>query len=380
MRLRAAFLVASIAVLAPAAAHAYPQWQFSSGVARCNVCHFSPGGGGLVTGYARDAVGSELSTFEGEGEFLHGMVKLPSRLALGGDFRGALASQDENELTGSRTAIFPMQADLSGRVAIIGGLSFTGIAGVRGQQRPSEGFTPFQNYQPVHASRFVSREHYFTWQPDSTGYYARVGRFFAPFGLRLAEHVSYVRRDLGFDTLEESYNLSAGYVTTPWELHVTAFAPDFLRHMGSTESGLAAYYEHRLFDENGALGAQTRLTFGDGVTRLTTGGVAKVYSSLLRTLFLAEGNLVHLALDGGVSRNQFVGTGGVSVLPVRGLMLTLLAERSQEDLNVRAAGWSAGSATLNWFPYPHVELQVMGRLQFTEETTRTFFAQLHYFL
>jgi hypothetical protein len=380
MRLRAAFLVASIAVLAPAAAHAYPQWQFSSGVARCNVCHFSPGGGGLVTGYARDAVGSELSTFEGEGEFLHGIVKLPPRLALGGDFRGALASQDENELTGSRTAIFPMQADLSGRLVIVSGLSFTGIVGVRGQQRDSEGFTPFQNYQPIRASRFVSREHFFTWQPEATGYYVRTGRFFAPFGLRLAEHVSYVRRDLGFDTLQESYNFSVGYVTTPWELHVTGFAPDFLRHMGSNESGATAYFEHRLLDDNAGLAAQARIAIHDGVTRSTGGGVAKIYSSFLRTLFLAEGDLVHVALDGGLERNQFVGLGGFSVLPVRGFMLTALAERSQEDLKVRSGGWTAGTLLLNWFPYPHLELQVMGRLQYTEETTRTFFAQLHYFL
>jgi hypothetical protein len=385
MRIRpahASFLAAVVLVLIPAAAQAYPQWQFSSGVARCNVCHFSPGGGGLVTGYARDAIGSELSTIEGEGAFLHGVVKLPSRLVLGGDFRGALASQDENELTGSRTAIFPMQADVAGRLTIVNGFSFTAIGGVRGQRRASEGFTPFQNYQPIDDSRFVSREHFFTWQPDPTGYYVRVGRFFAPYGLRMAEHLTYVRRDLGFNTLEESYNVSAGYVTTPWELHVTGFAPDFLRHMGSNESGVTAYYEHRVLEDNAGLAAQGRIAVRDGITRYIGGGVAKLYSPLMRTLFFAEGNFVHWQLDGGLGRNQFVGTGGVTVLPLRGFMVTLLGERNQEDLQVGSAAWTAGTALLNWFPYPHVEVQVMGRLEFpgTTETTKTFLAQIHYFL
>ena len=49
------------------------------------------------------------------------------------------------------------------------------------------------------------------WQPEALGPYVRMGRFFAPYGLRFAEHVLYVRRDLGFDQLRETYNLSAGY-------------------------------------------------------------------------------------------------------------------------------------------------------------------------
>ena len=38
------------------------------------------------------------------------------------------------------------------------------------------------------AGRFISREHYLMYRPEAMGIYARVGRFFAPFGLRLAEH------------------------------------------------------------------------------------------------------------------------------------------------------------------------------------------------
>src|SRR4051794_10521879 len=53
-------------------AHAFPQWQFSTGSARCDQCHFSPSGGGILTGYGQDAAGEDLSTFGGNGAFLHG--------------------------------------------------------------------------------------------------------------------------------------------------------------------------------------------------------------------------------------------------------------------------------------------------------------------
>ncbi len=58
--------------------------------------------------------------------------------------------------------------------------------------------------QPAGGSRFISREHYLMWRPAALGPYVRAGRFFAPFGLRLAEHYAYVRRDLGYNLLEES--------------------------------------------------------------------------------------------------------------------------------------------------------------------------------
>src|SRR4051812_38585840 len=103
--------------LAPRAAQAYPQWQFSSGTSRCNQCHFAPAGGGLITNYARDAVGEDLSSFQGNGGFLHGAVELPSWLALGADLRGAILRQDNGSPEGAQTAIFPMQADAYARAA-----------------------------------------------------------------------------------------------------------------------------------------------------------------------------------------------------------------------------------------------------------------------
>ena len=49
------------------------------------------------------------------------------------------------------------------------------------------------------------------WRPSATGPYLRIGKFFAPFGLRFVEHIFFVQRyDLGFDIYNETYNLSGG--------------------------------------------------------------------------------------------------------------------------------------------------------------------------
>jgi hypothetical protein len=364
-------------------AAAYPQWQLTTGSVRCNECHYAPGGGGLITSYGRDAVGDQLSTFEGDGNLLHGRVTPPRWLAVGADLRYAFVANGVQDSNGAMVATFPMQADATARVAIPRGFSVLATVGVRGITRDPDVDVTGQEFQPLSASRFVSREHYVMWQPEVQGHYVRLGRFYAPYGLRFLEHVLYVRRDLGFDHLRETYNLSAGYVYQKWELHVTAFAPDFVRHMGSEEKGLAGYYERRLLDDKLALAGQARLADAPGGTRLIWGGLGKFNLEPLRTLFLAELDAVHLWFDasGVGARTQLVGIAGLAVLPVRGVIATLLAERNQIDVSVRGAAWTATTALVNWFPYPHVELQVMGRLQFPAggDIAKTLFTQLHYF-
>jgi hypothetical protein len=362
------------------AAQAYPQWQFAAGASRCDQCHFAPAGGGLVNGFGRDAAGEELATFGGDGAFLHGFAKLPAWVALGADLRGALAAQDVDDLNGTNVAVFPMQADAEGRFAY-GLFSFYGVAGLRGQVRSSSDVVPLQNYQPVSASRFVSREHYVMLRASALGGYVRAGRFFAPFGLRMAEHVLYVRRDLGLGTLEESYNLSSGYVAERWELHATAFAPDFLRHMGSREGGVTAYAERR-FADVAAAAVQARLAVGPGMTRTIAGAVGKYWLEPLRTLFLAEADFVRRDIATVAPSYQLVGVGGLSVLPVKGVMVTLLQEHEQVDLAVRGSTYDASTALVSWFPYAHCELQAMARLQLPAggQSAQTFFLQLHYFL
>ena len=364
-------------------ARAYPQWQLSTGAARCNQCHFAPSGGGLINSYGRDAVGEQLSTFGGNGAFLHGAMTLPAWLALGGDLRGAFVANDVQDPGGAQVAVFPMQADVSARIALPAGFSVEAVGGLRGQVRSEDQLVPLQNYQPVSTSQLVSREHYVMWEPEAIGPYVRVGRFFAPYGLRMAEHILYINRDLGFDELEETYNVSAGVIYPTAELHLTLFAPDFVRHIGSDEKGLAAYMETRLREDTVALGFQSRLAVDPGITKLMTGALGKVYLEQLRTLFVGEVDVVNKVFTdiGDPVRTQIVGAAGFTVFPLPGLMATLLGERNQIDVSFPDA-WTAATLLVNWFPYAHFEAQLMGRLQFPSggDAAKTLFFQIHYFL
>jgi hypothetical protein len=386
VRRLAAFFVAAIGLVlcAESVAHAYPQWQLSTGAARCNECHYAAAGGGLMTSYGRDAIGSELSTFGGDGNFLHGKVTPPSWLAVGGDFRGAYVANGVQDVDGTTYGPFPLQADAYARAALPKGISLSATFGLRGQARNPDETVPPQEDQSGLGSRFISREHFVSWQPQTVGPYVRLGRFYAPYGLRFPEHLFYIRRDLGFDLLKETYNLSGGYTFPAWELHLTAFAPDFIRHMGSDEKGFAAYYERRFLNDTLAAALQARLADGPGIARFIWGGLAKYYFEPLRTLAMLEIDTVHQVFEaaGVGSRTQMVGLGGFAVLPYRGVMITALVERNQVDVGVRDAAWTATDLLLNWFPYPHVEMQLMGRLQFPAgtDTAKTLFFQLHYFL
>ena len=277
-----------------------------------------------------------------------------------------------------------MQADVEARLALPGtGLSLSGTIGLRGQVRDPNALVPIQNYQPVSTSQLISREHYLMYQPEAIGPYVRLGRFFAPFGLRFAEHTLYIRRDLGFDQLRETYNLSVGVVRPAWELHVTIFAPDFVRHIGSDESGAAAYYERRFADGTAAFALQGRVAAAPGVTRFIGGVVGKKWIEPLRTLLFAEVDGVNLLFDDDAvgSRRQVVAAAGFTVLPIPSVMATLMGEHNQIDVALPDA-WTAVDALVNWFPYAHFELQAVGRLQHPTggETARTFFFQLHYYL
>jgi hypothetical protein len=388
-RLLALGLLALVVTLAASReAQAYPQFQFSSGTNRCGQCHQSPGGGGLLTSWGRDESGDTIS-LGGDGAFLHGLVPLPSSLALGGDLRFAVVNNDVGSPDGSETAAFPMQGDLYARVAFGEAWSLNVIGGARGIVRQDDS-SPI-GYLGTTLNRFMSREHYLMWRPSATGPYARVGRFFAPYGLRFAEHIYFVRRATGFNLYQETYNASGGMVEDEWEAHATLFAPvpnglpDALRAIGPAQFGLAGYAEMR-FAKISALAAQFRLATSSAESAYQGGLVGKLWLEKGKLLLLGEGNFIHKSFDGGTGQNQFVSYTGVNLFPIRGLMAGVAYERFQEDLRVKATGRNAYDFQLNFFPWAHCELVFLARYQLTGAgavdggTARLAMLQLHYYL
>jgi len=384
-------LVAFVAVLLAGErqAAAYPQFQFSSGTNRCSQCHYNPAGGGLLTSWGRDESGDTIS-LGGDGAFLHGLVPMPSWLALGGDFRFAVINNQVGSPDGSETAAFPMQADLYARVALGEAWSINVIGGARGIVRPDDPSLPGRLGTTI--DRFMSREHYIMWRPSATGPYARVGRFFAPYGLRFAEHVYYVRRYTGFNLYEETYNASGGFVADDWEAHGTLFAPvptglpDALRAIGPSMYGAAGYGELRL-SKMAAIAAQFRAGIASQEAQYQGGVVGKLWVEKGKLLFLGEADLIRKTFNGtSHGDTQLVSYTGVNLFPVRSLMLGIAYERFQEDINISYTGRNAYDFQLNFFPWAHCEVVLLGRWQITGGgasdggTAQLLMLQLHYYL
>jgi hypothetical protein len=390
--LATAVLFLGMAFLARPAA-AYPQFQFSSGTNRCGQCHYSPSGGGLLTSWGRDESADTIS-LGGDGAFLHGLVTPPSWLGIGGDFRFALLANDVGSPAGTEYAAFPMQADLYLRAAIWDDISLNATVGVRGIERPNDGSVGGRIDSA--AGDIMSREHYVMWRPSATGPYARVGRFFAPYGLRFVEHIYYVRRYTGFNLYEETYNASGGYVADDWEAHATFFAPtpktdtiEFLRGVGYSEWGFAGYGELRLAKMS-ALAAQVRIAVSpnDNEGRYQGGGIGKLWIEKAKIMFLGEADLIHQTFTGKAdySQNQFVSYLGLHFFPVRGLMGAVAYERFQENLAVSTTGRNAFDLQFNFFPWAHCEVVLLGRYQVTGSgavdgaSASLGMLQLHYYL
>jgi hypothetical protein len=381
-------LTIAIVLLAGARqAAAYPQFQFSSGTNRCSQCHFSPAGGGLITSWGRDESGDTISR-GGDGAFLHGLVSPPSWLAIGGDFRYAALQNDVGSPDGPDHAFFPMQGDLYVRTAFGESWSLNITGGARGVVRPEDG-SPVGRLTSA-TNRLVSREHFLMWRPSATGPYARVGRFFAPYGLRFAEHTTYVRRYNGFNLYEETYNASGGYVADEWEVHATAFAPvppglpDPLLSVAPPAYGAAAYGELRLAKMS-AIGAQMRLAFGTLVNTFQGGVVGKLWIEKAKTLFLGQTDLIRQQFT-SYGQTQSVSYLGVSFFPTRGLMGGLAYERFQENLGISGTARNAYDFQINFFPWAHIEVLVLGRYQVVGSgasdggSASLGMLQLHYYL
>jgi hypothetical protein len=357
-------------VCSASAAHAYPQFQLSTGATRCNVCHVSPAGGGILTSYGREEAADTISA-GGDGRFLHGLWTPPKWLSLGGDFRVAGIVNDVGATEGVEMTAFPMQMDLYGSVRA-GAFSATFTLGLRGSTR--------YTYQRP-ASIVVSDEHYLMWRPQPAGPYLRAGRFLVPFGLRVAEHPFYIRRYLGQNTLEEPYAISGGLVYDGWEAHLSFFTPTPLYPVGFRGTGSAVYVEKR-FGQKAAAAAQMRVAVGADDTRLTFGGVGKYWIEEGKLLLLSELDVVRQIFDDlDADRTQLAAHLGATWMFRRGFMLSAVVEAYLEDVAVEGTDRKAVSLELQWFPTAHLELLLLGRSQVIGgDPANLLMLQVHYYL
>lgn len=188
-------------------AFSYPE-MLRHNYTSCTACHVSPNGGGMLTPYGHTLSSELLSSFGSEKQagFMHGFVKHPEWMGIGGDVRWAETYLNSSTLEKYRF-IF-MQADVE--------------PGFFYKQFSLVGTLGYQNKDSLHytGSSFISRRHYLMWQPDEHTA-VRAGRFYPAYGINVADHMVATRRSLGWDEGEETYNLEASYSHERFEVFLT---------------------------------------------------------------------------------------------------------------------------------------------------------------
>lgn len=203
-------------------AYSFPE-MVRHGYFSCTACHFSPTGGGTLTPYGR-VLSSELMTTWGNeksAEFLHGAVKTPEWLHMGGDVRSL--QYYVNNASIEKADFFLMQADLQ-PVLQFGKWVFSAALGIVKQPRD------------IDNNKFMSRSYYALYQiRDELS--VRLGRFFPAFGLMTPDHIRLTRQGLGFNQGQETQNLEVAYANENFEIIGTAINRRFNQNADVREQG-----------------------------------------------------------------------------------------------------------------------------------------------
>jgi hypothetical protein len=375
------FIIGSI-FLATNNVEAYPHYQFSSDNNVCATCHFSPGGGSTINDWGRREAANTLSRWDGSGYAFHGLFDLPNWLSVGGDLRAAAMLNDKGESEGTKFNVFPMQAELAMRLTA-GPWAVSGSFGLRGRARnsaPPEG--SITRSEEGAASFLVSREHYLMYEPTHSSISVRAGRFYAPYGLRLPDHTSYVRRYMGFNMLQETYNLSASQVRGQHETHLSAHVSDVLYGPEDLSFGGTLMHERRW--QSSALGGGLKVTRGPGDFRAMLGTHYKVWLEPQSLLLMAELNAGYQSFrdPADTSRLQLIGYMGPVWMPTKGVSAALAYEVFDEDLLVKQVERHSLTYWLSLLPKAHYEIFLLGRAQLigSQDKVYTGMMQLHYYL
>jgi hypothetical protein len=342
-----------LSFLLAASAHAFPQ-NVRHGYPNCTACHVSPGGGGVLSAYGRELSRELQSTWGGEKEsaFLYGLVKTPEWLDAGGDLRYLQLVTDTP--TRVRGTSFWMQADAEAAAHLGPRWTIDVAAGWKGNSSAVET-----------RSDLISRRHYAIYaitDPSASGrqWTIRGGKFYPVFGIMPAEHNYSVRRGMGFDQNDESYNLELARTDENGSLTITPILGKGRSSSEPDERGIA-------FSRSWTIAEHHRIAFseiyGRGVrqsrydSRWAFGPSWVV--SFSKTLFsVGELDLEFRKKPGSRNERGLYQFQKLTWEPIQGFQLSLLEDLSKSKVvDSRTLVWSWGPV-LDWYPRPHLDLQL----------------------
>jgi hypothetical protein len=324
--------------------------------------------------------------------FMFGLFELPDWLLLGASYRHLNIIKPSGD---EKFKTFPMMMDLYGQ-AQFGSFKVGGSIG--GARVPAG--SPYARPAQVTGAQgkdwnLISRTHYVGWD-FSTELSVRAGRLNLPFGVRIPEHVMWVRQASRTDRESaQQHGVSVNYLAEKFRFELMGIAgnyqisPDKFR-----ERGYSGYFEY-FTGAKTSVGVSSLVTVantdrmspgGGSMTRMAHGGMFRTAVGE-KVVFVAE-------ID-ALSRSRhdlgYTGFAQVDYEPIQGLHFMLTGEMLDEGHPKTVAGQAAtprtpglgkpkvgGWLSASWFFLPHFDVRIDG-VQRTDEDLQIL-AQLHVYL
>ncbi len=359
-------------------AEAFP-WMIRHDYKVCNACHADPSGAGLLTAYGRGMEETLVRGYFGKhtgeedpgkvGNFMFGAVDLPEWLLLQADGRSLIYANATQKFggdpftTGSNPSFYLMQANVDAQ-ATFGRFRVNGDLGLGAPGGALASSVTRGDY------RLISRQF---WAGLDLGtdnpFLLRAGRINVPFGLRIIEHTSFVRRASRTDiNAAQEYGVSLAYTGDKVRGEVMGIAGNFnVRPDDYRERGYAGYVEYTLADKATAgvssmvTHTDTDATLGTPLWRHAHGAFAR-WSPAKSLVLMAESDLLLFSQPAttptGAPTNSFGNATFVQldIEPIQGLHFMPTAELLQADPLGKGTAIS-GSANFMWYFAPHVDFR-----------------------
>lgn len=353
-----ALLFALITLSFAGHAHAYA-WMIRHDYSRCATCHLDPSGAGLLTDYGRDQsdevlrmrYGSPSSETSSTSGFLWGLLKEPSGLTLGGQFRPMFMELKVGSAPFASDTVPLMQTELQGELDV-------------GHFRAnlSLGIAPTDGSGASIAGRFISREHWVGYGISDDRFLLRVGRINLPFGVRSIEHTLWVRRATRTDLNDtQQHGVALAFDGSGIRAEVMAIAgnyqirPDAYRERGySLSAEYAAAPRLGLGVSSLAAHAARDLLLKTSNTRQAHGVFAR-YAPWEPLVLLGEGDVLVQHTPGSPTLVGLASMLQADVEPIQGLHFMLTGETYTPGKQAQSYGGWLGSA---WFFAPHADVRL----------------------
>lgn len=322
-----------------------------------------------------DATAQEVPASEDEGhEFYQpffGLFGEPNQLLLGGSLRMATLYQK-----GDKVRAFPMQIDLYGDYKFFDRLHVGGSLGVAKVPTGSPHARAAQiTTNQGDGYNLLSRTHYVRFDFGDGNYSVSAGRLNLPFGMRMSEHVMWVRSETATDReSDQQHGVSLNMNFPTWRFELMAIAgnyqinPDKLRKRGY--SGYVEYsgVKRVAFGVSSLITrAGTDLTNPSDLTDTRQAHGAFLRADLGREFVLmAEADLLlHTQTKPGYvgfAQLDFEPFGGFHVLGTGELLDRGYPKGVSEDVQPRVAGTGkaklGGWLSAQWFFISHFDFRV----------------------